>query len=279
VAIFVSPLVEKVLYLEAAVDSKTAVDESFQIRDLVSSKKQSVQYLALLLGEERARMYFVQGNHAGLIMSDLASHGESFSKNATSRIPLAPEFSDIKADRFLHHTDEALSLILQAYPFPLFVVGQQNVINQFLYITRNKGMITGLVSGNIPENPESGLPRIMERYTEDWKAIHQLDLLQRLEQAGLKGKLARGLDEVQSQVDHCNTRLLVLEKNLRHYVFMHENKTPAAVTADWPSQKPFYISDRVDEIIERVLESGGEVEFMQEGLLKAYGGIALVKNS
>src|SRR6476469_953475 len=38
IAIFVSPVIEKVYYLEAEVEEKIVIDESFEIRDLVSCK-------------------------------------------------------------------------------------------------------------------------------------------------------------------------------------------------------------------------------------------------
>jgi hypothetical protein len=38
-----------------------------------------------------------------------------------------------------------------------------------------------------------------------------------------------------------------------------------------------YIRDAVDDIIEKVLEYGGDVEFVDSGLLKQYDRIALVQ--
>ena len=45
VAIFVSPLIEKVFYLDIAVEEKIIIDDSFEIRDLIYSKKQIHKYL------------------------------------------------------------------------------------------------------------------------------------------------------------------------------------------------------------------------------------------
>src|ERR1019366_4579741 len=47
VAIYVSPVFEKVLYLNLEVEEKVLVNKSFHIRDLVKSKKQLHQYLLL----------------------------------------------------------------------------------------------------------------------------------------------------------------------------------------------------------------------------------------
>ena len=38
-----------------------------------------------------------------------------------------------------------------------------------------------------------------------------------------------------------------------------------------------YIKDAVDDVIEKVLENGGDVEFVEEGLLNDYQQIALIQ--
>ena len=45
IAIYVSPVFEKVLYLDIAVEEKIIIDESFEIRDLVSCKREIQEYL------------------------------------------------------------------------------------------------------------------------------------------------------------------------------------------------------------------------------------------
>ena len=57
IAIYVSPVFEKVLYLDIAVEEKIIVDESFEIRDLVYSKKQLHKYFVLLLSGKESQMY------------------------------------------------------------------------------------------------------------------------------------------------------------------------------------------------------------------------------
>ena len=39
---------------------------------------------------------------------------------------------------------------------------------------------------------------------------------------------------------------------------------------------PFYIKNAVDEVIDKVLENGGDVEFVDDNLLKNYQHIALI---
>ena len=43
------------------------------------------------------------------------------------------------------------------------------------------------------------------------------------------------------------------------------------------SNNPFYIKDAVDDIMEKVLQNGGDVEFVENGVLKDYERIALIQ--
>jgi hypothetical protein len=44
-----------------------------------------------------------------------------------------------------------------------------------------------------------------------------------------------------------------------------------------PYNRFSYIKDAVDDVIEKVLENGGDVEFVDEGILKDYNHIALIQ--
>ena len=52
IAIFVSPLIDKVYYLDMVVEEKVIIDESFEIRDLIYSKKEIHKYLLAVLSSK-----------------------------------------------------------------------------------------------------------------------------------------------------------------------------------------------------------------------------------
>jgi len=81
------------------------------------------------------------------------------------------------------------------------------------------------------------------------------------------GKLVHGLDAVESMAARKNCRLLVVEKDFKA-------PDPAKARLNTPH---FYIRDTVDMIIQKVLENGGDVEFLENGMLAAHGGIALIQ--
>ena len=85
-----------------------------------------------------------------------------------------------------------------------------------------------------------------------------------------------GINQVWKAASEKRGRLLVVEKN---FIFpaQHGSSPDVIYNNDDLVQKPFYIKDAVDDIIEKVLASGGDVEFVDEGILKDFSKIALIE--
>ena len=127
------------------------------------------------------------------------------------------------------------------------------------------------------ENPTiDQLKEILEPGIADWKMVIQKDLLNQLKDAAGKSKLAVGMKDIWREAMKCNGRLLVMEKNYP-YVSLHAGIDNIIYKAVNPYSKFSYIKDAVGNIIEKVLENSGDVEFVDIGLLKNYDRIALVQ--
>jgi len=265
VAIFVSPLVEKVYYLDIAVEERIVVDDSFEIRDLVYSKKQEIRYLVLLLSANESRMYLGNCSSFLLIKSNVPENAHAFEHDAPGKVgnfsdPAA--YRELLLDKFLFHMDQGLSWILKAYPFPVFVLGAEKVLGHFRQITRHEKNIVGFVHGNFLDATESTIRAAMEPYLADWQKVRQSHLLNRIRAAADEMKLSAGIREAVKASTCRNSRLLLVEKGYSETT--HGNN-------------PFYIKDAVDAVIEKVLAGGGDVEFVEDGILKAYDHIALIR--
>jgi hypothetical protein len=57
----------------------------------------------------------------------------------------------------------------------------------------------------------------------------------------------------------------------------HGNTEEVITPPEEPYNKYSCIKDAVDDVIEKVLQHGGDVEFVDEGMLKDYGHIVLVQ--
>lgn len=279
IAIYVSPLFEKVLYLDIAVEEKIIVDESFEIRDLVYNKKQLHKYLVLLVSSKENRIYL--GNTSTLVRI-VTSKPESVNAYVNDVPERVANFSDmaerkqIMLDKFLQHIDNSLDFILHSYHLPLFVMGTTKVLGHFKKITRHAGAVIEYVEGNYEDVELPEVREILKPHIADWKKIIQKDILNQLEEAAGKHKLAVGMRDVWKEATSRKGRLLVVEKNYM-YAAQQGSSEEIIYKAIAPYNKYSYIRDAVDDVIEKVLENGGDVEFVDENLLKDYKKIALVQ--
>jgi hypothetical protein len=278
IAIFVSPLIEKVYYLDIRVEEKIVIDESFEIRDLVYSKKQNIQYLVLLLSAERSKMYLGNCSKFVLIKSNAPDNIYAYKNDAAERVA---NFSDpdkrkeILLDKFLHHMDEGLSIVLKAYDLPVFVMGSEKVLGHFKKITKNREKLVQFIHGNYNEATEPEIRKALQPHINNWRKIKEQDLLQQLESAINNKKLAIGIQNAWMSAAHKNSRLLVVEKD---FVYPAQIINAETISPHDPNTRnPFYIKDAVDDVMEKVLQNGGDVEFVENGLLKDYERIALIQ--
>jgi hypothetical protein len=278
IAIYVSPVFEKVLYLDIAMEEKIIVDESFEIRDLVYSKKQLHKYLVLLLSSNESRIFLGNSETFVRIVSN-TSQSIAFENDAPERVA---NFSDvverkeILMNKFLHHVDNGLDIILNAYHLPLFVLGTERILGHFKKLTKHGSAVVEYIQGNYEEATIEQLKKILEPHITDWQKVKQKDLLNQLEEAAGKNKLAVGMREVWREAMNQKGRLLVVEKN---YMFAaeHGGTDEAIYKITEPYNKFSYIKDAVDDVMEKVLENGGDVEFVDEGVLKNHHHIALIQ--
>ncbi len=278
-AIFVSPVIEKVFYVDFPVEEKCIIDSSFEIRDLVYSKKHSVGYLVLMLSGDSFRIYL--GNSAGFtpLRSGEAMNIEAYERDMPEKIA---NFSDpdmhrqVTLDNFLHHIDQGLTRILKEYPLPVFVIGVEKLLGHFKKMTVNEKSLVGFIHGNYMEASETTLRELMEPYRKDWQAVKERASLLRLEEAAGDNKLEFGIKPVWQAATQKKGRLLIVEKD---FVYPgHEGSVPESIyKEDLSLNNPFFIKDAVDDIISKVLDAGGDVEFVSNGVMREYGRIALIR--
>ncbi len=265
-ALFVSAEIQKAYYLDIPLEEKIIVDGRFEIRDLVFSKKDIHKYLILVLSGHRSRIFLGNTVQFMRIAFNTSENIEALQNDIPERVANFTDISgrkEVMLDKFLHHIDSGLGHILKAYSLPLFVMGTDRTIGHFKAITHYNDKVIQYIHGNYEDAGDSEIREAIKPYVADWKKVKQDDLLQRLDVATGAKKIVSGMDNVMREAEHKRGRLLVVEKN--YTCFNHPTS----------SVKGGHIKDDVDEAIEKVIENGGDVEFVDEGLLDQYEHIAL----
>jgi hypothetical protein len=279
IAIYVSPIFQKVIYLDIPVEEKIIIDESFEIRDLLYSKKQLHKYLVLLLSPKESRMYLGNFETFIRIVSDIPESVYPFVNDAPEKVE---NFSDMTArreilmEKFLSHIDAGLDSLLKAYDLPLFVLGTERILGHFKKLSKHAAAVVEYVQGNYEEAGVSRLKELMKSHVSDWQKKKQSELLNIIEHAADRDQLVYGMSNVWVEVMNHKGRLLIVEKDYM-YAAARGAKEEEIVDENPGEQRFSTIKDAVDDVIELLLKDGGDVEFVEKDVLKDYQQIALVK--
>lgn len=279
IAIYVSPVFEKVLYLNVLVEEKIMVDKSFEIRDLVYSKKQIHKYLVLILSSKESRIYLGNSTDFVRIVTNTPESAEAYKNDLPGKVANFSDVSDrreIQMNKFLHYVDNSLDIILHAYHLPLFVMGTDKILGHFKKLTKCNASVIEYIHGNYEEATSSELIKILRPYKADWKIVMQKNILKKLEEAAGEKRLVCGMRDVWKEASNQKGQLLVVEKN---YMYAAQSGTEKDII--YPAIEPYnkfsYIKDAVDDVIEKVLETGGDIEFVENDMLQDYNHIALIR--
>jgi hypothetical protein len=274
VAIYVSPVAEKIYYLDIPVVEKVVVDTSFEIRHIVRSKKDEHTFLVLVISAKNEKIYVgdceklkpVLHNRIENMLRNLPEPAANFTEPGTIK-----ETNGIK---FLHCIDNGLTSILDAYPLPLFIMATEKTLEYFKTLTKHGTNITGFIPGNFNDATESDLQKTLEPFIQNWGSVKETDLLNKLATAQNESRLAAGIYAVWTQANRKHGQLLIVEKDFNCPALKYANGETVFCNND-KKNGALITGELVDNIIEKVLENGGDVEFVDE--LKEYGHIALIE--
>lgn len=278
IAIYVSPVFEKVLFLDVSVEEKIIIDESFEIRDLVYSKKQLHKYLVLLLSGKESRMYLGNSGDFMRIISGIPETIEAYENDLPERDANFSDVSDKKETmlfKFLHHIDGSLDVVLDEYHLPVFVIGAEKLLGQVKQITKHQKAVVAYIHGNYEESSMTKLRELLKPFTDEWKNAKQNELMHKIDEAAGKKKLAAGMKEVWRDAMQNKGQLLVVEKNFI-YAAHRGGIEDVLYEVTGSTNQVSFIKDAVDDVLEKVLANGGDVEFVDEGFLENYHHIALI---
>lgn len=274
IAVFVSTGTSKLYYLDFAVEEKVIIDDSFEIRDLLYGKKDLHKYLIIVLGKERSQVFIGNTTQFLCIESITLNHAIVNQNKGDSKSTWHGDKKKLY-QQFLHHVDNSLSIILPAYRMPLFVIGTAKLVDDFLSITAFSNHILSSIVVDHDAVSEQSVRSIIQPYVADWKKVKEQDLLQKLHIAKASRALAQGIDEVRTAAAKKQGLLLAVEKNLICPAADDESDGTNCFHGE-TKQSPLREQDLVDQIIEQVLQNGGDIEFVDEGVLYRYSFIALI---
>lgn len=279
IAIYVSALFEKVCYLDSPVEEKLIVDESFEIRDLLYSAKQDIKFILLILSGLESKVFL--GDTTGLtpLLSNIPDAIYTYVTDTPERVGNFTdmvEHKQIVVSKFLHHIDEELGNVINERHLPVMILGAEKILGHFRKLCKHTASVMAFVAGNYENATVAELTDLIDPYITAWKIRSQNDLPKRLEDATSQNLLATGIRQVWQDAYSGKGKLLIVEKNYR-FAAQHGAESGIIEGATEPYDHFAYIRDAVDDVMEKVLSNGGDVEFTEDGTLEQFEHIALIK--
>lgn len=281
--IFASHDVAKLTTFPFDVKEKIIVGDSFEIRDMVEKERYSLDYFVLLLGGRSIRL-FRGKEHTLTEIHDLhfpasfdgidyeIPEREMQGINSAQTLKRDLATTTQNADEFYNLIDQKLNGYLSEET-PLILAGTEKELARFENHTRHRSKIKEKVLGSYNSNILSTLE------AEAWQAIkvhlrkEERELLHRLRDMG-REFISSGIRDVWRDAREGRGNILLVERDLEQTVYTDKDKSDLQLTPAADTRQE--IPDAVDDVIETMLEKNGRVIFVNNGLLKEHGGIAMM---
>jgi len=275
-ALFASEQRSAAVMLPFRVKPRTMIDETFATRDLVYTFNRATPYRVLVLGH-RARLFDAWATvleehtakpfplvHRGPGGATKLPGGQGINRSAVR---------DDAHRQFFRSVDSAVAELQKANPLPLVVTGVERNLAFYQEVTSQAAGIAGLLAGNHEETSPSALGKLVWPIFDANGTVRRTEALVKLDQAVSANRHASGIDQVWRAAVGGKCQTLLVEK---------EFKYPADVSPEGDQLLPYTgkgaaaLDDAADEVIERVMDTGGEVFFYASGDLDVHQRIAAV---
>ena len=278
-ALYASPLFAKIYFLDTEVSERILVNESFEIRDLLLNRKEEKHYLLFVLSSEKCKLFMHTGQQLMSVKLEAPNSIDAYWNDEVERVSNFTDpvvYKTNQVEKFIRQMDKELLYTLKSHPLPVFLMGSKTILGLYKTITHATPHLQGVVEGNFEEATIPELISSLQSVYDHWKNQQQTQLLHQIENAANQKKLSVGIQDVWKTAYEKKGRLLVVERN---YVASGEHVAEGRIVyKPTVSQNDFYTSnDVVDDVIEMVLQNGGDVAFTEDGFLSDFDHIALIQ--
>jgi hypothetical protein len=257
------------------VKPRAMIDETFATRDLVFAFNRAPAYRVLSLGHQ-VRLFdawtTVLDEHRDKTfpMSHRGPGGASKLPGGKG-INISAQRDDAQR-KFFGTVDDALEALQKVNPLPLVIAGVERNLAFFKEVTRQSSSIVGMLAGNYDKTSPTDLGKLVWPVFESGATTRRTDALVQLDEAVGLQRHNSGIDQVWRAAQEGRVKTLLVEKDFKY---------PADLSAEghltqYTGKGAGALDDAVDEVIERVMQTGGEVFFYGEGDLDIHQRIAAI---
>lgn len=258
-AIFLSPVFEKVIYFNMPVNEKVIVSDALQISNVIRHRKDTFNFHILLLGEKESRLYFhSSGAYLKLSGGSKASWQHQI-------------YTGRNADKMCNFD----GFSLRQKTVPLLVMGNQKLIGQFKKTVHYPESVIAYVStGFQPDSPKK-IRETGQNILDKGSDIRR-NFIARLIKEGMDEKrIITDLSDMKDELKSGEGRILFI-----HEAYLYQrNPYKELMSYGFISavDKFSCIKTHTDELIEIALTNDVDIEVLQAGINPASEPFLLLK--
>jgi len=226
----------------------------------------SIHYYVLSLSEQTSRLY--EGFRDKLIDIQDANFPFEFSDAGK------PASQDAQLKDFFHQTDQRFAHYYEQDPLRLVMVGEKNNLAVFKALTTHRELIMGTVGGDYAATSPHDLGMIVWPVVKEAIAGANKNAMHDLAIAAKANKIVSGIEAVGQSAETETSSSLYVEDD--YHVKGSILKTDHSLVFSKHVNIWQVLDDVVDVIIEKVLQMGGNVIFLNSGSLIKLDRIALI---
>ena len=271
-AIFVSNEVCDFVRLPISVENRVVIDHTFATRDLVRALHLSDNYYILTISQRNGRLYEAFNDQ---ILEEI-TEGKFPVKNETHystdklEISIAKRADDLVRE-FLNRVDKEFIEIYKRNPLNLIIAGTERNFHFYKEITDRKQAIIGWINQNRDEFTPHEIVKDAWKVKLDYLKEQQQTAISELEIAVSQQKFESGIREIWRAINEGRGDKLFVEKDYFQPARLENDEIILMEDA----KEAGVIDDMIDEIIERQLQFGGEVVFLENGSLDKFQRMGL----
>lgn len=288
IGLFVSEHVKQIIPFFRPVKERIIISDSFEIRDLLYQNYYSDPYIVLHLTEKETRLFkgifgaLTEVNSGKFPFKYIDDYEYSRPSQGSSYIGAAfiKDFEQdksrlikIRYEHFLKNVDKALDPYLKANE-KLIVCGVESDITYFKRNTHHEKSIIGQLVGNYTYSTLHKLAITAWDEVQHFYDLQKSKLISEFQELLGTKKAVTGLADIWKATAEGRAYQLLVEKDFSQPGFLVDNDNHLYLK---PPMKPHrVISDAVNNLMQMVVDKGGEVIIVENGLLDSYKHIALV---
>jgi hypothetical protein len=273
VAIYATCDEDHVVLLDAPVDDRVVVEETFATRELLRAAQRSTRFRALVLSDRRARLFEGWGSRLDEVVDGV------FPIDVEAPMHTAAPHRDLPvhqhaegAHRFVYRAvDRALNERTVRAPLPIVLVAPERDLAYFDEVTAHRRLIVARVSGNYTHANADEIGTLVAPHIAGAVAARHDATVGAIERAAGQHRVALDLNAIWAAAMSGRGQLLVVEDGYQVPACVVDGVLGPPGTCDERNA----VADAVDEIIEAVLLQGGDAVIVEPGRLGQYAPIAL----